>query len=59
MATVSSWHTAKARKGAPSAIAGDGLLAIAPLGAGEVVAVKGGHIVSTATLRGEGVRNRG
>ena len=32
-------------------IAGRGLFAIEPIGAGEVVAVKGGHIIDTATLR--------
>ena len=52
METVASWFSPKARKGAPSAIEGRGLFAVAPIAAGEVVAVKGGHIVSTATLRG-------
>jgi uncharacterized protein len=47
---VSSYITPKARKGAVSAIAGRGLIAIAPIAAGELVAIKGGHIVSTATL---------
>jgi uncharacterized protein len=47
---VASWITPKASKGAGSAIAGRGLVAIAPIAAGEVVAVKGGHIVSTAVL---------
>jgi uncharacterized protein len=47
---VSSYITPKARKGAVSAIAGRGLIAIAPIAAGELVAIKGGHIVSTVTL---------
>lgn len=41
----------KARKGDPSAIAGRGLHAVEPIAEGDVVAVKGGHVVSTATLR--------
>ncbi|HEY8546267.1 MAG TPA: SET domain-containing protein-lysine N-methyltransferase, partial [Acidimicrobiales bacterium] len=48
--TVSSWISPKARKGDPSGIAGRGLFAVEPIGAGEVVAVKGGHIVDTATM---------
>jgi SET domain-containing protein len=51
VAPVASWHSTKTRKGEPSAIQGRGLFAIEPIGAGEVVAVKGGHIVDTATLR--------
>jgi uncharacterized protein len=47
---VSSWISPKARKGEPSSIAGRGLFAVEPIAAGEVVAVKGGHIVDTATL---------
>jgi SET domain-containing protein len=50
MPTVSSWISPKARKGNPSAIAGRGLFAIERISAGEVVAVKGGHIVDTATM---------
>lgn len=46
-----SWITPKARKGMASGIAGRGLVALEPIRSGEVVAVKGGHIVSTATLR--------
>lgn len=49
--TPSSWITPKAAKGVGSEIAGRGLAATAPIGKDEVVAVKGGHIVSTATLR--------
>ena len=48
---VSSYLTPKARKGAASAIEGRGLFAIAPIAADELVAIKGGHIVTTATLR--------
>jgi uncharacterized protein len=48
---VSSYITPKARKGAASAIEGRGLVAIAPIAAGELVAIKGGHIVTTATLK--------
>jgi uncharacterized protein len=47
---VSSWISPTARKGAGSSISGRGLRAIAPIGAGEVVAVKGGHIVTLDTL---------
>jgi uncharacterized protein len=49
--TPSSWITPKAAKGVDSAIAGRGLAATAAIGKDEVVAVKGGHIVSTATLQ--------
>jgi uncharacterized protein len=47
---VSSWITPKARKGISSGIAGRELLATERIGAGEVVAVKGGHIVTTRQL---------
>ena len=50
MPTVQSWISPKARKGKPSDIAGRGLFAVAPIAAGEVVAVKGGHIVDTDTM---------
>jgi uncharacterized protein len=49
---VASWISPKARKGAPSRIDGRGLFAVAPIAAREVVAVKGGHVVDTATLAG-------
>jgi uncharacterized protein len=49
--TVSSWISPKARKGVASGIAGRGLFAIEAIRAGEVVAIKGGHIVTTAQLR--------
>ncbi len=47
---ASSYITPKARKGDVSAIQGRGLVAAAAIAAGELVAIKGGHIVSTATL---------
>lgn len=48
---VATYITPKARKGGTSGIAGQGLHAVEPIAEGEVVAVKGGHIVTTATLR--------
>jgi uncharacterized protein len=48
---MESWITPKARKGVASSIAGRGLVAMEPIGTGEVVAVKGGHIVTTAMLQ--------
>jgi len=48
--TVSSYISAKAVKGRTSRIQGRGLFATAPIAAGEIVAIKGGHIVDTATL---------
>lgn len=50
MTGVASWISPRARKGEPSGISGRGLFAIGPISAGEVVAVKGGHIVDSATL---------
>lgn len=47
---ASSWISPKARKGATSGIAGRGLHAVAPIAAGEVVAIKGGHVVTTEQL---------
>ena len=49
---VASYLSPLAAKGSPSAIEGRGLVATAPIAAGEVVAVKGGHLVDTATLLG-------
>ena len=49
--TVSSYISPKARKGQLSAIQGRGLAAVAPISQDEIVAIKGGHIVGTATLR--------
>ena len=48
---VSSYITPKASKGVASNIEGRGLIAVAPIAAGELVAIKGGHIITTATLR--------
>jgi hypothetical protein len=48
---VSSYITPKARKGMASGIEGRGLAALAPIGAGEIVAIKGGHIVTSAVLQ--------
>jgi SET domain-containing protein len=47
---ISSYISPKAVKGRPSAIAGWGLVAVAPIVKDEIVAIKGGHIVDTATL---------
>jgi SET domain-containing protein len=48
---ASSYVTPKARKGVASEIEGRGLIAVAPIAAGETVAIKGGHIVTTEVLR--------
>ncbi|MGA7132687.1 MAG: hypothetical protein WBZ15_10190 [Mycobacterium sp.] len=48
---VSSWVSPKARKGLGSGIAGRGLFAIEHISAGDIVAVKAGHIVTTTQLR--------
>jgi uncharacterized protein len=47
---ISTYITPKARKGTPSGIQGRGLVATAPIARDEIVAIKGGHIVDTATL---------
>lgn len=47
---VRSYVSPKAAKGQPSGIAGRGLFAIEPIAEGEVVAIKGGHIVDAVTL---------
>ena len=44
------WITPKARKGVGSAIEGRGIVAVEPIAAGEVVAVKGGHLLTTEAL---------
>jgi SET domain-containing protein len=49
---ISSFISAKATKGESSRIQGRGLFATAPIAAGEIVAIKGGHIVTTAALHG-------
>jgi SET domain-containing protein len=48
--TVSSYISPKATKGLRSTIEGRGLFALEAIAKGEVVAIKGGHIVDTATL---------
>jgi SET domain-containing protein len=48
---ISSWISPKARKGISSRIAGRGLFATEQISASELVAVKGGHIVTTEQLR--------
>jgi SET domain-containing protein len=47
---VSSYISPKAVKGQPSGIAGRGLVAVEPIAKDEIVAIKGGHLVDTATL---------
>jgi len=51
-ALVRSWITPKAVKGGASAIEGQGVHAVEAIAAGEVVAVKGGHVVDGATVSG-------
>jgi len=48
---MESLITPKAQKGVASGIAGRGLVALEQIERGEVVAVKGGHIVTTAVLQ--------
>ncbi len=48
---VSSYISPKCEKRSKSVIEGRGLHAVADIGAGEVVAVKGGHLVGQATLK--------
>ncbi len=43
---VATWISPRARKGVDSGIEGRGLIALEPISAGDVVAVKGGHIVT-------------
>jgi SET domain-containing protein len=47
---IASYITPKAVKGQRSTIEGRGLFAIAPIAQGEIVAIKGGHIVDESTL---------
>ena len=47
---VASYITPKALKGTTSAIEGRGVRAVEPIARGEVVAVKGGHIIDDAIL---------
>lgn len=48
---ISSYISPKARKGRASDIQGRGLFAVEPIAADELVAIKGGHIVTTAEER--------
>ena len=48
---ISSYISPKVHKGRPSAIEGRGLIARVAIAADEIVAIKGGHIVDTPTLR--------
>jgi uncharacterized protein len=48
---ISSFISPKAVKGRPSGIEGLGLVAVAPIAKDEIVAIKGGHLVDTGTLR--------
>ena len=56
---MASWISPKASKGGPSPIEGRGVHALQSIGAGEVVAVKGGHIVDQTTVQSlpEAIRN--
>ena len=47
---AASYISPKASKARPSSIEGRGLVAIAPIAKDEIVAIKGGHIVDTATM---------
>jgi hypothetical protein len=47
---VRSWITPKATKGGASAIAGQGVHAVEAIAGGEVVAVKGGHLVDGSAV---------
>ena len=49
---VRSWITPKAVKGGASAIEGRGVHAVEAIARGEVVAVKGGHIVDGSAAAG-------
>jgi uncharacterized protein len=49
---VRSWITPKAVKGGASAIEGQGVHAVEAIAAGEVVAVKGGHVVTGSVVAG-------
>jgi hypothetical protein len=54
---VSSYISAKAAKGQSSQIQGRGLFAVAAIASGEIVAIKGGHIVDTGAARPQGRRS--
>ena len=46
---LASYISPKAEKGRPSGIAGRGLFAVEPIRRGEIVAIKGGHIIDRET----------
>lgn len=48
---VSSYISPKAARGKKSTIAGRGLFAVRPIQKGEIVAIKGGHIIHKSTLK--------
>ena len=48
---VSTYISQKGKKGAKSKIEGRGLLAVKPIKKGEIVAIKGGHIIDWETLK--------
>ena len=48
---LASYISPKATSGRRSTIEGHGLFAVQPIAKGEIVAVKGGHIIDEATLR--------
>jgi SET domain-containing protein len=50
MTNIASYISPKALKGQRSTIEGRGLFAQQPIGQGEIVAIKGGHIVDESTL---------
>lgn len=56
---ICSWITPKADKGGASVIEGRGVHAIQAIAEGEVVAVKGGHIVDSSVVAAlpEAIRN--
>lgn len=48
---VSSYISPKAARGKKSSISGHGLFAVKPIRKGEIVAIKGGHIIHKSTLK--------
>ena len=50
MANVSSWISSKTQKSLPSKIAGLGFFAKEDINKGEIVAIKGGHVIDRQTL---------
>src|SRR5437868_1619917 len=49
--SIASYISPKAVKGVRSGIEGRGLRATSPIAEGEIVAIKGGHVIDTATLK--------